>query len=77
MASADSIRELLDKMASHRDELLAQAESLSEPEAEYAPADAEGEAAWSAKQQLAHLAEMETAYRAGVERAGAGEGALA
>ena len=69
MASADSIRELLDKMASHRDELLAQAEALSEQEAEHAPADGQGEAAWSAKQQLAHLAEMETAYRAWVERA--------
>lgn len=69
MASADSIRELLDKMTSHRDGLLAQAEALSEADAAYAPADGQGEAAWSAKQQLAHLAEMETAYRAWVERA--------
>lgn len=69
MASPEAIAELLDKMASHRDQLLAQAESLSEQDAEWSPADAEGEAQWSAKQQLAHLAEMETSYRAWVEAA--------
>jgi hypothetical protein len=69
MATPEAIRELLDKMASHREQLLAQAEALSEQDAEWAPADAEGEAQWSAKQQLAHLAEMETAYRAWVEAA--------
>jgi hypothetical protein len=66
MATQEAIRELLDKMASHREQLLAQVEALSEGEAERAPDDAEGEAQWSAKQQLAHLAEMETAYRAWV-----------
>ena len=69
MATPEAISELLDKMTSHRDALLAQAEGLSEQDAEWAPADAEGEAQWSAKQQLAHLAEMETAYRAWVEAA--------
>jgi hypothetical protein len=69
MATPDEIRELLDKMGKQRDLLLAQAEALSEAEAERAPADGVGEAQWSAKQQLAHLAEMETAYRAWVERA--------
>ena len=69
MATPEAIAELLDKMASHRDQLLAQAESLSEKDAEWAPADAVGEAQWSAKQQLAHLAEMETSYRAWVEAA--------
>lgn len=69
MATPESIRELLDKMTAEREALLAQAEALSEAEAERAPADAEGEAQWSAKEQLAHLAEMETAYRAWVERA--------
>jgi hypothetical protein len=62
-------------MAEQRAALLAQAESFGESEAEWATADAEGEAQWSAKQQLAHLAEMETAYRAWVERALAEEGA--
>ena len=69
MATPEAIAELLDKMASHRDQLLAQAEALSEHDAEWAPADAVGEAQWSAKQQLAHLAEMETSYRAWVEAA--------
>ena len=56
-------------MSSEREALLAEAEAVEEAAAEVAPADAEGEAQWSVKQQLAHLAEMETAYRAWVERA--------
>ncbi|HYM14667.1 MAG TPA: DinB family protein [Dehalococcoidia bacterium] len=69
MASPESVRELLDKMTAEREALLAQAEALSEAAASVAPADAVGEAQWSAKEQLAHLAEMETSYRAWVERA--------
>jgi hypothetical protein len=69
MADAEAIRDLLDKMALERDGLMELAESLSDEQASSAPADAEGEAQWSPKQQLAHLAEMETAYRAWVERA--------
>jgi uncharacterized damage-inducible protein DinB len=56
-------------MASERDALLEQAEQLSDEEASLAPPDGVGEAQWSTKQQLAHLAEMETAYRAWVQRA--------
>ncbi|HXF52123.1 MAG TPA: DinB family protein [Dehalococcoidia bacterium] len=69
MATQAQVDELLTKMAAERARLLALVESLSEEEAERAPVDAEGEAQWSVKQQLAHLAEMETAYRAWVERA--------
>jgi len=69
MATPEAVRELLDKMARERGALLAQAEALSDAEASVAPAGAEGEAQWSAKEQLAHLAEMETSYRAWVERA--------
>jgi len=69
MASPEAIKELLDKMAQQRDALLAEADALAPEAAEHAPAGAEGEAQWSPKQQLAHLAEMETAYRAWVERA--------
>jgi hypothetical protein len=69
MATLEAIRELLDKMGAERERLLRQAEALTEDQAEHAPADGVGEAQWSAKQQLAHLAEMETAYRAWVERA--------
>ncbi len=69
MASADSIRELLDKMAEQRVALLAEAEALSDARASLQAPDAEGEGQWSVKQQLAHLAEMETSYRAWVQRA--------
>jgi hypothetical protein len=69
MADDPSVRELVEKMTEEREKLLAQIESLSEEQAQSAPAGAEGEAQWSAKQQCAHLAEMETAYRAWVERA--------
>lgn len=69
MANTEAIRALLDKMASERDALLDQTAALTDVEAGYAPPDGEGEAGWSPKQQLAHLAEMETGYRAWVERA--------
>jgi hypothetical protein len=69
MASDGDIRELLAKMAEERERLIAQIEALSDEEASYAPPDAEGEAQWSPKEQCAHLAEMESAYRAWVERA--------
>jgi len=75
MATAEAIQELLDKMTEERDALLRQAEALSDAQAVYAPPDGEGEAGWSAKEQLAHLAEMETTYRAWVERALAEDGA--
>ena len=69
MATAPEIRDLLDKMAAERDALLVQAELLSDEAASYAPPDGKGEGQWSPKQQLAHLAEMETAYRAWVQKA--------
>ncbi len=69
MATQAQIDELLTKMAAERERLLSLVQSLSEAEAERVPTDAEGEAQWSVKQQLSHLAEMETAYRAWVERA--------
>ena len=72
MADEQSIRELVEKMTEEREKLLGQIEALGEADAAASPADAEGpsgEGQWSAKQQCAHLAEMETAYRAWVERA--------
>ncbi len=72
MAEELAIRELVEKMGEEREKLLAQIEALREDEAERAPADAEGpsgEGQWTAKEQCAHLAEMEAAYRAWVERA--------
>ncbi len=69
MAEQQAVRELVEKMGEERAKLLAEIEALSEEQAERAPVDAEGEAQWTAKEQCAHLAEMETAYRAWVERA--------
>jgi hypothetical protein len=69
MADQKAITDLFEKMAEQRDALLAEAEALSDEAASYAPPDGEGEAGWSPKQQLAHLAEMEVAYRGWVQRA--------
>ena len=69
MASNEAIQELVEKMRDQREALLAEAEGMSDEEASRAPGDAIGEAQWSPKQQLAHLAEMETAYRGWVEAA--------
>ncbi|MEX0682223.1 MAG: DinB family protein [Dehalococcoidia bacterium] len=66
MATQDQITDLKEKMTSERDRLLAMLEPLGE---EMAERSTTGEGEWSAKQQLAHLCEMETAYRAWVEKA--------
>jgi len=65
MADETQIAELSQKMISEREKLLSALESLSEDEAAQSPMDGE----WTAKQQMSHLCEMETAYRAWVARA--------
>jgi len=75
MATQDQIKELVEKMTEERGKLLAVAESLSEGAAEFVPENAEGEAQWTAKEQVAHLCAMETSYRAWGERALAEDGA--
>ena len=65
MAEEAQIRQLREKMALERENLLSVLEGLSE---EQASAPAQGEE-WSAKQQMSHLCEMEAAYRAWVEKA--------
>lgn len=65
MTVAAQITELTEKMASEREKLLAALDSLSEEEASASPKDGE----WNAKQQMSHLCEMESAYRAWVQRA--------
>jgi len=65
MADADQISELTQKMTAERQKLLVALESLSEDEASLSPKDGE----WNAKQQMSHLCEMESAYRAWVKRA--------
>jgi uncharacterized damage-inducible protein DinB len=65
MADEAAIRDLWQKMEYERGRLLALLESLSEEEA--ATPAKPGE--WTPKEQMAHLCEMEAAYRAWVERA--------
>jgi hypothetical protein len=69
MADQEQVLELIEKMTEEREKLLRQVEALSDEQASFAPSDAQGEAAWSVKEQCAHLAEMETAYRSWVEMA--------
>ncbi len=56
------VDDLLAKMALERGRLLSAAEALSEADADHAPIDAVGEEQWTAKEQLAHLWEMERSY---------------
>jgi hypothetical protein len=71
MAEQAQIDELTKKMTAERAVLLAALESLSEDEASSSPKDGE----WTTKQQMSHLCEMESAYRAWVERALEDDGA--
>ena len=66
MAEQTQIDELKQKMREERDRLLATLERIPDAEASK-PTTGEGE--WSAKQQISHLCEMETAYRAWVAKA--------
>ena len=72
MTEEAQIRELVNKMTAERARLLAALESLSEEEAATPPKPGE----WNAKQQMAHLCEMETAYRTWVRRALEEDGAI-
>ena len=66
MASQAQIDELTQKMAEERARLLEVLERLDDAGAS-TPTTGEGE--WTAKQQISHLCEMETAYRAWVAKA--------
>ena len=66
MAEQAQIAELKAKMRDERDHLLAIIGGLSEEQAEQSTT---GEGEWSAKQQMSHLCEMESAYRAWVQKA--------
>jgi hypothetical protein len=65
MADQAQITELVEKMTEERGKLLGALEAMSEEQASTPHKDGE----WNQKQQMAHLCEMETAYRAWVERA--------
>ncbi len=66
MADQAQIHDLKQKMAEERARLLAVFERMPDEDASK-PTTGEGE--WSAKQQMAHLCEMETTYRAWVAKA--------
>jgi hypothetical protein len=69
MASAAEIQDLVDKMATERARLVAQARAFTDAEATRRPEGKSGEEEWSVKEQLAHLWEMERNYIAWVRRA--------
>ena len=68
------VDDLLSKMAQERSKLIAAAEGLTGDDADRVPLDAVGEEQWTAKEQLAHLMEMERSYiawcRAGQAQSG-------
>lgn len=71
MADETAIQDLTEKMAHERARLMEILTALSEEAASTAlkPGD------WNAKEQMAHMCEMESAYRAWVEKALAEDGA--
>ncbi len=72
MADPAQIEDLLAKMRAEREKLLEALEALSDEAASTPPKAGE----WDHKQQMSHLCEMETAYRAWVERALEEDGAV-
>ena len=58
----DDVAALTAKMAEERGKLIAAAEGLHGDDADRVPVDAVGEEQWTAKEQLAHLGEMEKSY---------------
>ncbi|MGH2584602.1 MAG: hypothetical protein ACRDJE_06780, partial [Dehalococcoidia bacterium] len=62
MATQEQIDELLMKMTEQRGRFLDQARGLAEDVAARRPEGKTGEEEWSAKEQLAHLWEMERSY---------------
>ena len=73
MATKHEIAELIEKMTTERARLLEVLESMSEEQMLAAQNNGED---WNAKQQISHLCEMETTYRAWVERAVEEDGAV-
>lgn len=69
MATEADIHNLTEKMREERDALLALCVGLDNTHAEVRPPDKQGEEGWSTKEQLAHLAEMESRYREWAKRA--------
>jgi hypothetical protein len=75
MATAEQIRDLIEKMGEERARFVAQAQTLTDDAASHRPEGKTGEEEWSPKEQLAHLWVMERNYIAWVRRALAEDGA--
>lgn len=69
MATNEQIAELFEKLEVERSALLATLEAISDDQAEHRPPEGEGEAGWSVKEQVVHLAAMDRSYRGWVRRA--------
>ena len=72
MVTQKQIDELIEKMSSERGKLLTLLEAMSEEQLLASPVEGD----WNAKQQMSHLCEMESAYRAWVGRAVEEDGAV-
>jgi hypothetical protein len=75
LATQQQIDELFAKMSEERARLLDLLAGLDEEQAMFVPENAEGEAQWTAKEQVAHLTSMEISYRAWVQAAIENDGA--
>ena len=69
MATQQQIDELFEKLEEERGAFLDALSTIDEQRAEARPPEGEGEAGWSVKEQLAHIAGMEYSYRQWVIRA--------
>lgn len=69
MATAEQIRELVEKLHEERTRLIATLKGMAEDQVEHRMPDKDGEAGWSVKEQLVHMAWQDASYRGWVERA--------
>jgi hypothetical protein len=69
MATVEQVRELVEKLHEERASLVATLKEMSEEQAELRQPERDGEAGWSVKEQLVHVAWQDTSYRGWVERA--------
>ncbi|MYB41458.1 MAG: DinB family protein [Chloroflexi bacterium] len=69
MATSEQIAELFEKLEIERSAMLVTLEGMSDEQAEHRPPEGEGEAGWSVKEQVVHLAGMDRSYRGWVRRA--------
>lgn len=69
MATEEQVRELVEKLHVERGGLIATLKEMTNEQAERRLPDKDGEAGWSVKEQLVHLAWQDASYRGWTERA--------